>query len=341
MDSSDHQSEKKKKTKRARLGRGLGALIDQGGAPSVSIDVGANPPRIDEQNTNIQANSGDQPVDAGGQGGQRILELAPDEIVPNPHQPRRVFDEEALSVLAESIRTHGLMQPVVVREAGDGGYELVAGERRWRATKLAGLGTIRALLSEADDARSAELALIENIQRADLNPIERAMGFAQLIERFGLTQQQLSERVGMSRSGVANLIRLLEFDAQHRELIARGELSVGHAKVLLSCDDPTRRALLADECMKHGWTVRLLESKLGAAASKKDGEASKSSDPRSERVTSVLRDLENRMSEELGTRVVLQTNAKGTKGRISIEFYDLDQFDGLMQRLGVATSDAM
>jgi ParB family chromosome partitioning protein len=337
MGSSDHQTEKKKKTKRARLGRGLGALIDQGGAPSVSIDVGANPPRIDKQNTNILADSTDQQADAGG---QRILELAIDEIVPNPHQPRRVFDEEALSVLAESIRTHGLMQPVVVREAGDGGYELVAGERRWRATKLAGLGTIRALLSEADDARSAELALIENIQRADLNPIERAMGFAQLIERFGLTQQQLSERVGMSRSGVANLIRLLELDAQLRELIARGELSVGHAKVLLSCDDPSRRALLADECMKHGWTVRLLESKLGDAASK-NREPSKSADPRSERVTSVLRDLENRMSEELGTRVVLQTNAKGTKGRISIEFYDLDQFDGLMQRLGVATSDAM
>ncbi|MAO22543.1 MAG: hypothetical protein CMJ25_17490 [Phycisphaerae bacterium] len=331
---------KTKKTKRARLGRGLGALIEQGQTPSVSIDLeqGSSVSETKQKaNTEDLPSSQVQEVDDR----QLVLEIAVGDIVPNPHQPRRVFDEQALSALAESITAHGLMQPIVVRRSGDV-YELVAGERRWRAAKLAGLGTVRALLSEADDERSAELALIENIQRADLNPIERGMGFAQLIERFGMTQQQLAERMGMSRPAVANLMRLLELDASLQELVARGDLSVGHAKVLLSCQDESRRNKLAEECIVEGWTVRLLEQRVNEANIEdqvSEHVPNKTETPERGRLHTVLRDMERRMSEQLGTRVMLKTNAQGSKGRVVIEFYDLDQFDGLLARMGVQSDE--
>lgn len=341
MTQAKDSANSKKKSKRARLGRGLGALIDQGGPAPVSLDLESKAAQNTEQYNNksaVTSGTENQPTDA-----ERIREIEIEQVVPNPHQPRRAFDEDALKALADSISTHGLMQPIVVRPAkSGGGYELVAGERRWRATKLAGQRTIRAILSEADDERSAELALIENIQRADLNPIERAMGFAQLINRFGLTQQQLAKRMGISRPAVANLMRLLELDTELRELIANGTLSTGHGKVLLSCDDPDRRKSLAEQCIAEGWTVRLLESNVALSdgdrlKAPKNTSNTQAHEPTTQnRVASVLHDLERRLSEELGTRVTLSTNAKGSKGRILIEFYDLDQFDGLLERLGVA-----
>ncbi|MFG0246862.1 MAG: ParB/RepB/Spo0J family partition protein [Phycisphaerales bacterium JB052] len=332
---------KTKKTKRARLGRGLGALIEQGNAPSVSIDLEQGHGSSEAvQNTNTKdAERAPKPeaMPKAMDDRQRVLEIAVGDIVPNPHQPRRVFDEQALETLAASIRTHGLMQPIVVRRSGET-YELVAGERRWRAAKIAGLDTVRALLSEADDERSAELALIENILRADLNPIERAMGFAQLIDRFGMTQQQLADRMGMGRSAVANLIRLLELDPSLQVLVAQGDLSVGHAKVLLSCQNHDLRMKLAEECIAEGWTVRLLEQRINDAhVINQETQPAPNKVETSEqgRLHTVLRDMERRMSEQLGTRVTLKTNAQGSKGRVVIEFYDLDQFDGLLARMGV------
>ncbi|MBO6740074.1 MAG: ParB/RepB/Spo0J family partition protein [Phycisphaerales bacterium] len=237
---------------------------------------------------------------------------------------------------SDSIRTHGLMQPIVVRKA-DEGYELIAGERRWRATKLAGLKTIRAVLDEADDERSAELALIENIQRADLNPIERAMGLRQLMDRYGSTQQQVAERMGMSRPALANLVRLLDLESDLQELVAAGTLSTGHAKVLLSVDDPAQRRALAKKAAELNWTVRLLETEcqqlLRQPAESTTSEESQDQHP--DRVSSVLRDLERSLSEHFGTNVMLKTNRQGTKGRVMIEFYDLDQFDGLLSKLGI------
>lgn len=333
-------SKSKKKSKRARLGRGLGALIDSGGSAQVAIDLASASAQKREQNPNI-TNAGEQ--EQNSTNAEHIIEIALDQVSPNPHQPRRVFDDEALAALADSISTHGLMQPIVVRSAQNGtGYELVAGERRWRATKLAGLETIRAIVHETNDEHSAELALIENIQRADLNAIERAMGFAQLINRFGLTQQQLADRMGMSRPAVANLMRLLELESELRELIANGSLSTGHGKVLLSCADSEARKQLGLQCVAEVWTVRLLESKIASLNSIEsnypslDEQGSTIKSPKHDRVSSVLQDLERRLSEQLGTRVRLLTNAKGSKGRIQIEFYDLDQFDGLLERLGIA-----
>jgi len=334
MSSADKKQPKK--TKRARLGRGLSSLVD------------AAPIQVESNHTSkaAQPETGDANINRTF-GREQVMELSIEKVRPNPHQPRRVFETEALETLASSIKEHGLMQPIVVRAvAGVDEFELIAGERRWRAAKLAGLGTIRAIVDEADDERSAELALIENIQRADLNPIERATGMRQLMDRFGSTQQQLSERMGMSRSGLANLLRLLDLDEETRGHIASGAISVGHAKVLLSCEDHTMRAELARRAIAQGWTVRDLESAIDSLHSSHDesGAGAGNEQPETpgvtaathpDRVGSVLRDLERSLSEHLGTRVVLKTNKQGTKGRVQIEFYDLDQFDGLLAKLGV------
>ena len=339
-------SEKKssKKTKRARLGRGLGALIDQGSGGVVAVDATSSVESVQRTNNLAVGNKATEAA-APISDDQRVHELPIDAISPNPHQPRRVFDDQAISVLAESIKHHGLMQPVVVRRGTEAGcYELVAGERRLRATREAGYTTIKAILQEADDQRSAELALIENIQRADLNPIERAMGYKQLVDRFELTQQQLAERMGQSRSGVANLMRLLELDSAIQDHIARGELSTGHGKVLLSCESINVRSELALQCIEQGWTVRELEKYVTERSEVTDTKSVENNvileTPQNnghDRVTSVLRDLERRMSEQLCTQVTLKTDPTGTKGRIQIDFYDLDQFDGLLTRLGVAS----
>jgi ParB family chromosome partitioning protein len=321
-----------KKSKRARLGRGLSSLVD---AAPISVEsAGTQGGLKTERFTN----------NALADHGRQVIEIPLDIIEPNPHQPRRVFDQDALDTLAHSIREHGLMQPIVVRlRPGDDRYELIAGERRWRAAQLAGLETIRAIIDEASDERSAQLALIENMQRTDLNPIERAMGLRQLLDRFGATQQRLAERMGMSRSGLANLLRLLDLDPDTQQLVAEGSLSVGHAKVLLSCEDASARATLAQQVIEQGLTVRDLEDLIANRAETGDGGAleprkqtQEASPVHPDRVGSVLRDLERSLSEHFGTKVTLKTNRLGTKGRVQIEFYDLDQFDGLLAKLGIA-----
>lgn len=339
MGSTDKGSTKK--TKRARLGRGLSALVD---AAPIKVDpsIGIEQPSRETTEPTASPNTSQtfNSVDAK----DRVVELELDRVSVNPNQPRRVFDSEALESLAASIRAHGLMQPIVVRAgAGAGVYELIAGERRWRAAKLAGMTTIRAIVDDADDERSAELALIENMQREDLNPIERALGLRQLMDRFGSTQQELSDRMGMSRPGLANLLRLLDLGDDLQALVASGVLSVGHAKVLLSCHDETQRSALAHDAIEQGWTVRALEHAIASAGSvdpaspetARVGEQGAHPVMHPDRVGSVLRDLERSLSEHLGTRVTLKTNKQGTKGRVQIEFYDLDQFDGLLAKLGV------
>jgi len=235
------------------------------------------------------------------------------------------------------------------RGGGSGGeerFELIAGERRWRASRLAGLETVPAIVREVDDATSAQLALIENVQREDLNVIELAMGYRVLLDGYSMTQEQISKKVGVSRSSVANTVRLLELPTEVQTLVGDGVLSAGHAKVLLSLGIPSKQRAMAARCLKEGWNVRELDRACKAMVDGLgDGGGgdieNASNDLKSgdrggdDRASSVLRDLEKRVGEELGTRVKIRTDKSRTRGRVVIEFFDLDQFDGLLGRLGV------
>ncbi len=337
-DPRPHPTTPPRRTKRARskLGRGLSALVEQGGGAPIRV-----PNPTVGQNTNTGVGGG---VSLEEGADRQVVELDVLHIRPNPHQPRRFFSDEAIEELAQSIVEHGLMQPIVVRWVGDGVYELIAGERRWRASVQAGQPRIRAIVLDADDLQSAQLALIENIQREDLNPIERANGFARLVKNFSMTQAQIAAKVGISRSSVANLLRLIELDEEIQTLIASGELSAGHGKALLSCNDPDRRLKLAQQALKDGWNVRLLENMAASNANQNTSETPMvvgNTNGVVSRVESVLKDLEDRLGEELGTKVKLKTDRSGTKGCIVIEFYDLDHFDGLLNRLGVRGTDEL
>ncbi len=198
--------------------------------------------------------------------GESLRTLATDDVHPNPRQPRRRIDSDALAALAESIRRHGVVQPVVVRPREAGGYELIAGERRWRAAELAGLGQIPAVVRDADLGARLELALVENLLREDLSPIEVAQACATLVEDFGHTQQEVATRLGRSRPGVANLLRLLELPEEIQAMIDRGELSEGHGRAILMADGPRAQRLLAERVVRDGLSVRQTEHLAREAA---------------------------------------------------------------------------
>jgi len=325
--------------KPARLGRGLSALV--GTNPPVQV---APTPDTTKHYMNISSAS-------GGVSGPGLVMAPVDSIRPNPQQPRRSFDEDALRALAGSIGRDGVMQPVVVRPAPGGGYELVAGERRLRASKLAGLETIPAIVRTVDDRTSAELALIENLQRADLNPVDRARAFRSLVERYEMTQAELAERVGLDRSSVANHLRLLDLGDEILAMVSDGRLGFGHARALLSVADAGERLVLATRAADESWSVRAVERAAadagegggsggseGPIAKKNAGEANGSLISQEHdtnlRARAVLDDMERRLAEHLGTRVSLRTDRGGQKGSLTIEFFSLDQFDGLLEQMG-------
>lgn len=297
-----------------RLGRGLSSLVSAG-----PITVEAPPPE-----NPAQVNTKQDVTLRGG-----VLDLPLDRITPSLHQPRKHLDEAALARLAESVRQHGVLQPVVVRRGAGDMYELIAGERRWRAAQLAGLRSIPAVVKEVGESQAAELALIENVQREDLNPMERAWALRTLCERFGLTQQDAAERVGFERSSIANLIRLTELEPDIAELIASGKLSPGHGKALLQTSAGASRVALARRAAAEEWNVRRLEDATRNAAPfpKKK--------PADENRDAVLRDLERRISQHLGTKVRIKADRSGKKGTLTFDFYSLDHFDSLMMRLGI------
>lgn len=326
-----------KKQRPARLGRGLSsmftvpvAVTPPAGAPP------AEPPAAPEAAAGATAAS---PASVGGEAAaEGLWYVQLDAIVPNPHQPRQRFDEAGLRSLAESIRADGLMQPVVLRlvEGGAAGprYELVAGERRWRAARLAGLEQIPALVRELDDQQLAELALIENLQREDLNPIDRAEAFQRLGDRFHLTQEAIAARVGLDRSTVANLVRLLQLAPSVQQLVRDDLLSMGHARALLGVEDAVQQEVLAKRAIREGLSVREVEAaarKLangGAGAPVAKAPASRPHH---------FEDLERQIGQQLGTKVALRAGRKKGAGRLTIEFYSLDQFDSLLEKLGVTT----
>lgn len=257
--------------------------------------------------------------------GEKILQISLEEIRPNTLQPRENFDHGMLGGLVKSIKTHGILQPVVVRWTGDG-YELIAGERRWRAAKQIGMATIPAVLKNVDGEKALELALIENIQREDLNPIEKAKAFINLMKNFGLTQEMVAECVGMERSSVANIIRLLELPSDIQEYVSRGTISVGHARALLSLQNEKEQKDLCGRIIKEGLSVREVEAIV--SGTKKPAETRQKTAKGAH-----IQHLEDRLREALGTIVAI-TERNG-KGKIIISFKGLDQFEQIMKRIGL------
>ncbi len=252
------------------------------------------------------------------------IEVRLSEIEPNREQPRKYFKDEAIEELSESIKKHGLIQPIVVRPLVTGGYRIIAGERRWRASRKAGLTTVPVIVKEIDDLGAAELALIENLQREDLNPVEEAEGYRSLMNNFGLTQEQVSERVGKSRPAIANALRLLSLNDDEMKALADGKITQGHARTLLSIKDETaRKEALA--LAKKGCSVRELETFSKKAA--KGERAPKKSEPKPKFLTEV----EIALTREVGRKIIVTGNGKG--GTIHIEFFDDDDLKEMAERI--------
>ena len=247
-------------------------------------------------------------------------------IRPNPNQPRKTFSPEALETLTESIRSVGVLQPIVVRRDGFE-YVLVAGERRWRAAQEAGLSEVPALIRETDEAGSLTEALIENLQREDLSPLEEAAAFQQLEEDFGMTHTEIGKRVGRSRSAVSNTLRLLNLSPAIQKALAEGELSAGHARALLGLDDTALADHLAERSAAEGWSVRQLEDAVRAGKGMKAGK--RPSGPRAPRPAAII-ELERRLADQLGTNVSI--SYRNNKGRVVLNFDGLDQLEQIYRR---------
>jgi ParB family chromosome partitioning protein len=259
-------------------------------------------------------------------GGVREIEIG--RIRPNPEQPRVQFTEEAIDELADSIAERGVLQPILLRPHGDGGFEIVAGERRWRAAQRARLHTIPALVREIDDSTAAEIALIENIQREDLNAIEEAEGYRQLIQRHGHTQDNVAKLVHKSRSHVANLLRLLDLPDFVRQSLLRGDISMGHARAVATAPDPEA---LAKEVIAKGLSVRQTEERARYVKPGAGHDIARASARNAKPVDADVTALERQLGDTLGLRVIIAHN--GSKGTVTLHYSSLDQLDMVCQRL--------
>ncbi len=253
----------------------------------------------------------------------RVLDIPVEEIVANPHQPRLYFSEEKLSELSESIKEHGILQPLIVTKNGNHQYELIAGERRFQAAKLAGLKHVPVIVREAQEQDKFELAIIENVQRHDLNPIEEAKAYRKLMDEFGLSQEAVAKKMGKSRSAVANISRLLNLPVEIQRSLAEGKISEGHAKALLALENPEKQRALFELIISGGLTVRETETKAR--------EVSVHAHKRVSILDPVLQEKEMRLAELFGTKVKINTSGKG--GKIVIEYYGEEDLMHLMNRL--------
>lgn len=248
------------------------------------------------------------------------------DIEPRANQPRKVFDSEALAELADSIATHGLIQPVAVRENSKGFYSIVAGERRWRAAKMAGLTEVPVVILEIDDTKAAELALVENLQREDLNPIEEAMAFETLSKEYSMTQEEISKKIGRSRPSIANALRLLDLPEEVKTLVANCELSTGHAKVLLSVKDKEKLISAANTVIERELTVRDTEKLVKKLNSEK--EEKETEEATEEIKIDYTKELERKMTARMGRRISIKNKGKAKK--IEIEYQDNEDLETLI-----------
>ena len=263
------------------------------------------------------------------QGSSTINEIAIDQIEANPNQPRREFDEDALQELAISIREIGIIQPITLRQVAENKFQIIAGERRWRASQLAGLKAIPAYIRTIKDENVMEMALVENIQREDLNAIEIALAYEHLLENTGMTQEKVSERVGKSRAAITNYLRLLKLPAQIQMALQKHEIDMGHARALLALDSPSLQIRLFKEIQKNGYSVRKVEEMVQHLKNGEDIESSKKKIVAKNALSEELSAVKTRLSQFLDTKVQLTCSPKG-KGKISIPFANEEELEKIM-----------
>jgi len=276
------------------LGKGLGALLNTDEAIDVALEA------------------------------QSELKLS--QIEPNKSQPRTEFDAEKLQALAESITQYGILQPIVVKKQENGFYKIIAGERRWRAAKLAGLKKVPVIIKDYDDKETMEIALVENLQREDLNPFEEARGYRELMDIFSLTQEEVAQKVGKSRSAVANSLRLLSLCDEIKKMVLDKELTVGHVRALLATDNEAVQLTAAKKIVEEGFTVRQTEAYIKLLLQDKK---TKKSNPIDEEVKRYLLTLEKKLSDSLGTKDTIKS--KKNRGKIEIEYYSNEDFERIMK----------
>jgi ParB family chromosome partitioning protein len=264
--------------------------------------------------------------------GDLLSELNVNDIEPNPHQVRTVWNEQGLADLAKSIKSNGVIQPIIVRRSGVI-YQLIAGERRWRASKLAGVPTIPAIIRQVTDKQLLEMALIENIHRVDLNPIERANAYQKYLNALSLTQAEAAERLGEDRSAISNYLRLLDLPPEIRQMVSNGEVLMGHARAILALPTDELRRKIANRAMSGRLSVRDVERIVRIYLD--DSKPPKNNHPRSAHIQV----LESQMSKQLGTNVSIITRKNGKSGRITIEFHSLEEFDRILEQVGVTSTD--
>ena len=267
-------------------------------------------------------------ADNSSEDGKEVSTLRISDIEPNKDQPRKDFDAESLAVLADSIREHGVLQPILVRPISESRYQIVAGERRWRASKMAGLTEIPAVIREMTEEETMQLAMIENLQREDLNAIEEALGYELLMTRYHMTQDEVSKRVGKSRSAVANALRLLKLPKKTSELVRSGALSAGHARALLQSDDEALIDEVAEKIVRTGMSVRDAERAMKPRSPKRGEEQELSMDAE----VRFCREMEAALGEELARRVKIDTK-NGNNGTLQIEFFSQQDLSDLAQKL--------
>ncbi len=296
----------KKKFSKTALGRGLDEIGEGRGLDAL----------IDTSNVRTQGSS-------------TISEIAIDQIEANPNQPRREFDPTAMQELANSIAQLGIVQPITLRQVADNRYQIVAGERRWRASQMAGLTTIPAYIKTINDENIMEMALVENIQREDLNAIEIALAYQQLMEKSGMTQEKMSERVGKSRSAVTNYLRLLKLPAQVQMALQKKEIDMGHARALLAIDSPSLQIKLFREIQKNNYSVRKVEEMVQMLKNGSDVEAGKKKIAAKSQLPEEFTALRNHLSDFFQTKVQMNCTAKG-KGKITIPFANEEELERIM-----------
>ncbi len=315
------------------LGRGLGALL--GGSPAIAKPAPVTPPTSTTESSNtthasVPATVPHSVIPSPAPVSRDAVRRVPvGQVKPCAFQPRKDFPPEALRELADSIKEQGIVQPLIVRPQGNH-FELIAGERRWRAAQLAGLTEVPVIVREADDRAVLEMALIENLQRENLNAIEEALGYAQLVSQFQLTQEQVATKVGKSRAVVANALRLLKLPGDVQNFIRDGRLSVGHAKVVLGLANPLQQSEAAERIIKEGLNVRQAEGLVAKWQSR--GETKKTRTPLP--TDAHVANLENKIREKLGTKVLLRY--KDGKGALEISFFSDAELEGVLQAMGIS-----